>query len=448
MKKVWIAKQTEGVQACTAAIQQLIDECSAAGGGQVRLMAGNYPIATLYLKSNVELYLDAGAVLVGSSDYQDYSNQIENPVIFKHLPRWYDAMITAVGQTNVSVAGEGIIDGVGCLNEFGEQQFRGPHSIFMCNCTDVRITGVTIVRSACYSIMLEGCRDAQIRHVAVRGGQDGLRIALCKNIHVYGCDIRSGDDCIGGSSNEDVFVENTSLNTPGGSTVVFSCQRFYVRNCKLWTAGEYPALFTNDKRYSVSSVAFRVGTDYGYPNAEPSGDWVIENVTVENVEELFHFISLDNGNRNFPVKNVTMDHVHAENLVRPMFIRGDEGTPLQLTIRNSTLSFISEDPQYNGCAIDAEVFEKIELENVCLKNVSSVPIVCDGGDVALKDVTLVTPVSAQNVKADRVTVEHTPPATATSRYVKEQETSVYVSKETTEEFLGARTYVPNPCNSF
>src|SRR5476651_142043 len=61
----------------TAAIQKTIDACSAAGGGMV-LVPGNPHAATAYLtgtiilKNNVELHIDSGAVLLGSTDYKDY----------------------------------------------------------------------------------------------------------------------------------------------------------------------------------------------------------------------------------------------------------------------------------------------------------------------------------------------------------------------------------------
>ena len=40
----------------TAAIQQAIDQCSAAGGGRVVVPAGNYKIGTLVLRSRVDLH--------------------------------------------------------------------------------------------------------------------------------------------------------------------------------------------------------------------------------------------------------------------------------------------------------------------------------------------------------------------------------------------------------
>src|SRR5665647_3212920 len=49
----------------TAAINKAVEACSTAGGGQVLLPPGRYLSGTVYLKSGVTFYLDAGATLVG-----------------------------------------------------------------------------------------------------------------------------------------------------------------------------------------------------------------------------------------------------------------------------------------------------------------------------------------------------------------------------------------------
>lgn len=50
-------------------------------------IARHYLSATLYLKSHVELYLDAGATLMGSQNFEDYSNQCPNPINLPEIPR-------------------------------------------------------------------------------------------------------------------------------------------------------------------------------------------------------------------------------------------------------------------------------------------------------------------------------------------------------------------------
>ena len=55
-----------------AAIQRAIDACAERGGGTVYVPRGEYLIGTIELKSNIRLYLGAGATLLGSPDRADY----------------------------------------------------------------------------------------------------------------------------------------------------------------------------------------------------------------------------------------------------------------------------------------------------------------------------------------------------------------------------------------
>ena len=56
----------------TKAIQAAIDACHKAGGGKAYLRGGTFLSGSLFLKSNVTLYLEAGAMLLGSPNVDDY----------------------------------------------------------------------------------------------------------------------------------------------------------------------------------------------------------------------------------------------------------------------------------------------------------------------------------------------------------------------------------------
>ena len=57
---------------CGDAIQRAIDAAAAQGGGRVVVPAGEYGTASLVLRSNVELHLQAGAVLRFTDDFDAY----------------------------------------------------------------------------------------------------------------------------------------------------------------------------------------------------------------------------------------------------------------------------------------------------------------------------------------------------------------------------------------
>lgn len=63
----------DGVALNTGAIQKAIDSCAASGGGTVIIPNGRYVTGTLFLKTNVTLWLDGGASLLGSPKIDDYA---------------------------------------------------------------------------------------------------------------------------------------------------------------------------------------------------------------------------------------------------------------------------------------------------------------------------------------------------------------------------------------
>src|SRR5512140_717421 len=95
----------------THAIQSTIEACAQSGGGTVFFPAGQYVTGSLFLKSQLTLHLDAGAVVLGSEEPADY------PII---TSRWegveqatHAALITGRDLHNISIVGRGTIDGRG-----------------------------------------------------------------------------------------------------------------------------------------------------------------------------------------------------------------------------------------------------------------------------------------------------------------------------------------------
>ena len=57
---------------CREAFQKAVDACHAAGGGTVYVPGGTYLMGTVFLKDNVHIFLDAGALLLGSRDLKNH----------------------------------------------------------------------------------------------------------------------------------------------------------------------------------------------------------------------------------------------------------------------------------------------------------------------------------------------------------------------------------------
>lgn len=93
----------DGSRYDTAAIQDAVDACAAAGGGRVLLPApGDYLTATVHLRSRVVLEVPPGARLLGGTRQADYPPESR---------RWY--LVLAENTTGAGVTGGGEINGQG-----------------------------------------------------------------------------------------------------------------------------------------------------------------------------------------------------------------------------------------------------------------------------------------------------------------------------------------------
>ena len=101
----------------TEPIQAAINACEQEGGGQVVVPPGTYDVGTIFLKSNVELHLMNGAVLLASLNPDDYNLSKNLPgdqlVPGGLCPHAGGHLLYALNAENVSVTGSGTIHGNG-----------------------------------------------------------------------------------------------------------------------------------------------------------------------------------------------------------------------------------------------------------------------------------------------------------------------------------------------
>jgi len=155
----------DGVSKDTAAIQKAIDTCERRGGGIVLLTPGTYLSAPIVLKSNITFELQKGATLLGSRDHADYAvhPEFQEP---GRLP-----LVGAVGAVNVTIRGEGTIDGSGSAwwLKKGEPEVDGPAPKMMIfdHCHHLIIEGVTIQNSPGWNVVPYASDDVVIRNVKI-----------------------------------------------------------------------------------------------------------------------------------------------------------------------------------------------------------------------------------------------------------------------------------------
>ena len=192
------------------AIQKAIDRCSAEGGGLV-LLSRNHVFLSgpVELKSNVELHLEATAMLKANPDEGIYRLSAFGENCGEGM-LW----LWANDAENISITGKGTIHGNGIafmgaelgdsyeLKPLADQTFDPrPHVLTLKNVQNLTIRDVTIKEGAYWTVHLLGCNEAVIdginllNNLKIRNG-DGIDLDHSKNVRIANCHITSGDDCI------------------------------------------------------------------------------------------------------------------------------------------------------------------------------------------------------------------------------------------------------------
>lgn len=224
----------------TQSLQSAIDALHAKGGGQLYFPAGRYLTGSLQLKSNVTLYLEKEAMLLGSTspyDYPGFSTEKELKVNNDHFDQ---ALIYAEEAENIGITGEGCIDGQGRelaltidslhhtgelvdkhYNTYRKRPNTRPKLLFMRNCRKVELRKTNFRSGAAWGLSFSLCVDLTIDslHVGNRAywNNDGIDISDCKDVRISNCFINSADDGIclkshnRGAWNDRVSISNCHI---------------------------------------------------------------------------------------------------------------------------------------------------------------------------------------------------------------------------------------------
>ena len=194
----------------TEAIQQAIDACHQAGGGQVTCGPGTYLTGSLELKSHVELHLASGCRIVGSPRLEDYAPLVADGFYPEFAPeKSAHSLIRAVSAEDIAITGPGTIDGSG-LAFYDTRESTGklekpdtprPRIGMFYRCRAIRIQDATFVDSACWTLWLMQCEGARIHRITITGNRrlrnvDGIDLDACRDVTVSDCRIDTEDDCL------------------------------------------------------------------------------------------------------------------------------------------------------------------------------------------------------------------------------------------------------------
>jgi len=322
----------DGVTLDTAAFQAAINQAHATGGGVVDVSPGRYLVAHVELKSNVTLYLDKGARLLGSTNRSHYSGKA------------HDAILVANNAEHIGVEGEGDVDGQTTADltsvEGKKLTWRGMLVSFS-KCHGVTLTGVHFMNSDAWGVTFNNCENVRVEGVTVhnnykRNESDGIDITSCKHVKISHCNISAGDDAICPKTFppfpcEDIEVNDCVLESAAAALKLGTS-----------TATDFRHIHIHDCKIIHSPVGFGIFMKDG---------GVVQDVVVENLEigpchqnrpgyfpaPLFMDIEKRNaGSKIGVIRDITLQNIHVTGATG-LLLQGMSESPLEnVTLRNIT----------------------------------------------------------------------------------------------------------------
>jgi polygalacturonase len=371
----------DGITDCTDAFAKAIAACNKAGGGKVVVPTGRFSTGAIHLKSNVNLHISKGAIVLFSRDTKKYLPQVYTRFEAVELMN-YSPLIYAYEQTNIAITGEGELNGqandenwwfwkgkwehAGQTHElkegmpsqktandrlrkmaeegipvkdrvFGEGDYLRPNFIQPYKCKNVLIEGVTIKDSPMWVIHPVLCENVTVRGVSVIShgpNSDGCDPECCKNVLIENCTFDTGDDCIAIKSGRD--HDGRRINVPSENIVI--------RNCVM-KDGHGGVVIGSEISGNVRNV-FAEKCEMSSPyldralrlksNSRRGG--IIENIFMRDVKvgdvadavvHIYMFYMNETGDNHPLVRNIQVKNVTSKKSNYGIFVEAEEKFPVQ-----------------------------------------------------------------------------------------------------------------------
>lgn len=233
----------DGVTDDTAKLQAAISTCPP--HGTVYVPAGTYRTQSLFLRSEITLYLEKGCTLLGGTDRSQYPIlpgvlPCCDEVSEHYLGTWegnpldcFAGLVNIINADNVVITGEGTIDANAQSGDWYQnvRVRRGawrPRLFFTSNAKNVVLHGVKVRNSYSWTIHPTYSQNIEIMDIDILNradspNTDGIDPEACKNVNIIGNNIHVGDDCIALKSGK-VFM---------GMKLGIPCENILIRNCLL-----------------------------------------------------------------------------------------------------------------------------------------------------------------------------------------------------------------------
>lgn len=291
----------------TEQIQALINTISSNGGGVLVVPKGTYITGALFFKQNVDLLLEENAVLKGSNDISDYP--VCNTRIEGESCLYFPALVNADGLDGFKIFGKGTIDGNGqkawkafwarrewnpeCTNK-DEQR---PRLLFLSNCTDAVITGISLINShfwtahfyKCKKTKIIDCRFFSPRLPIAAPSTDAIDIDACSDVLVKNCLFEVNDDGIALKGGKGLFANTDPNNGANERILIEDCVYSYCHGCL--TCGSESI---HNKNIIMRRIEVKDAINLLWLKMRPDTPQCYEYILIEDVKgKVEHFLNIN-----------------------------------------------------------------------------------------------------------------------------------------------------------
>ena len=307
------------------AINSAIEFCNKNGGGIVVVDDGAYTSSTIYLKSNVVLYIEKDSSIIASHNADDFTE---------------NALIYADACENIGIIGPGKICGEGNffslkphlppktepfkntldvwdLRQEYRKRIRFPHRskygflMLLKNCNRVKLYNLILENSAMWTVNVNSSIDVNISNVIINnnrhvGNCDGIDICGSSNVVVKKCFVSTADDGI-------VIKNNMSMTTSGSdglkikNNLDVNCKNgmsnIYIHDCEVISCTNSFKIGT-ETSLDISDVTVEICKFY-LTDIYPAG---VSGISIESCDGA-------------KVKNVNISDIEMDSMACPLFIR-------------------------------------------------------------------------------------------------------------------------------
>ena len=321
--------ESEGESVCTDQIQNAIDSTAKLNdhrGGILFFPAGKYLTGRLKMRDNVTLYLQAGALIQGTKNEEDY---IEFPGVSRHL-------ILFDKVKNASIRGRGAIDAMGTdLRALYGIRHR---VLLIKNCQYILIEGISLRNSGTWNTQIVNSDHINFKNVKILndvnlGNTDGIDPDSSSDLMIDNCFIYAGDDAV-------AIKQTRSENIPYS-------QRIRVEKCVIWARKSALKIGTETRGDVFRNIVFEnndiVHADRGMVI------YLYDGALVENIRFINNRFEHIGGDRNQMLIHMVISDRTGQGRIRDVLIKDNNAH--EFSPNNSQITGLDENHRISDLTI-------------------------------------------------------------------------------------------------